>query len=169
MTSSPQSSTPSSLPDPRTGLRLRGVLILALAGAGLAAFLLADHYRLADASFCTIGSWISCTEVNRSAYAELAGIPVAGIGLAGFLALFAIAFVVLSGTESRLLRQPILLLVLLSAAGTAFGVALLLVELFVLETLCLLCLGALAAQLGILVLLVPLLRRERAARRAGPA
>lgn len=166
MTSSPQSSTPSSPLDPQAGLRLRGVLLLALAGAGLAAFLLADHYRLADASFCSIGSWISCTEVNRSAYAELAGIPVAGIGLVGFLALFSIAFATLSGTESRLLRRPVLLLVLLSAAGATFGLALLVVELLVLETLCLLCLGAFGAQLAILALLVPLLAGERAAQQA---
>lgn len=168
MPSSSQGSTPSSPPrsllDPRAGQRLRVVLLLSLAGAALAAFLLADHYRLADAGFCTIGPGISCQEVNRSEYSEIAGIPIAGIGLAGFLLLFGIAFAALSGSGRGVLRQPMLLLTLLSVVGVGFGTALLLVELFVLETLCLLCLGSYLAQIGILVLLIPLFAAERSAR-----
>jgi vitamin-K-epoxide reductase (warfarin-sensitive) len=71
---------------------MRWVLIL-LAVVGIAASSLAlrEHYRT-DASPCSINEKWDCGIVNHSPYAMLFGIPVAVIGIAGYLLLGILAF-----------------------------------------------------------------------------
>ena len=42
------------------------------------------HYAKSATSFCEIGEKFDCDVVNRSEYSSLMGIPVAGIGFAGY-------------------------------------------------------------------------------------
>lgn len=68
--------------------RLRtAILVLAIAGAGIAAYLTYVHY--ADvAPICTTGG---CDKVQRSSYAEIASVPVALLGLFAYCAIAATA------------------------------------------------------------------------------
>lgn len=70
---------------------MRWVLIV-LAAAGIAASSLAlrEHYRT-DPSPCSINDRWDCGIVNHSPYALFHGIPVAVIGIAGYLLLGALA------------------------------------------------------------------------------
>jgi uncharacterized membrane protein len=73
-----------------TERRLRAVVgVLALVGAGIAAYLTYARYS-GEALYCVAGGG-GCETVQRSHYAELAGIPVAVLGLAGYVALFVTA------------------------------------------------------------------------------
>ena len=65
--------------------------VLAVAGIGVSALALREHYRT-DASPCSINERWDCGIVNHSPYAMLYGIPVAVIGMAGYLLLGVLAF-----------------------------------------------------------------------------
>ncbi len=62
------------------------IAVLALAGAVFAGLALQVHYSTATEP-CSINEKWDCGVVNHSPYAELAGIPVAGIGIVGYLTL----------------------------------------------------------------------------------
>jgi uncharacterized membrane protein len=64
--------------------RLRAAtVVLALGGAAIAAYL--SYTRLTDTSIMCPTS--GCAAVQRSSYSELAGVPVAYLGVAGYLAI----------------------------------------------------------------------------------
>jgi uncharacterized membrane protein len=65
-------------------------LVLALIGVGIAAYLVYVHYAHANV-ICSISH--GCETVQKSKYAKLAGVPVALIGLLGYLAILASLFV----------------------------------------------------------------------------
>jgi uncharacterized membrane protein len=67
------------------------LVILAVAGIVVSALALREHYRI-DASPCSINERWDCGIVNKSPYAMLFGIPVAVIGIAGYLLLGLLAF-----------------------------------------------------------------------------
>jgi len=71
---------------------MRWVLILlAIAGIAASSLALREHYRT-DPSPCSINEKWDCGIVNHSPYAMLYGIPVAVIGIAGYLLLGVLAF-----------------------------------------------------------------------------
>jgi len=75
-----------------TERRLRVVIgALALAGAAIAAYLTYARYA-GDPLYCPVTGG-GCEEVQSSKYAEVAGIPVAVLGLAAYVALFVTALV----------------------------------------------------------------------------
>ncbi len=123
-----------------TDRRLRVAIgLLSLAGAGIAAYLTAAHF--ADATLlCATGG---CETVQRSRYAELAGVPVAALGLAGYVAIAATA-----ASRGELWRAAGFVFAL---GGLAFAGYLVWVQVGVLHALCQWCLGSDA----ILALLVP--------------
>jgi vitamin-K-epoxide reductase (warfarin-sensitive) len=67
------------------------LVVLAVAGIVVSALALREHYRI-DASPCSINERWDCGIVNKSPYAMLHGIPVAVIGIAGYLLLGVLAF-----------------------------------------------------------------------------
>jgi uncharacterized membrane protein len=68
----------------------RAALVLALIGVGIAGYLVYVHY--ADVKpICSISH--GCETVQKSKYAKLAGIPVALLGLLGYLGILASLFV----------------------------------------------------------------------------
>jgi uncharacterized membrane protein len=68
--------------------RLRGaIVVLSTLGAAIAAYLTYAHFAHVHVACATSG----CETVQTSRYAELAGIPVATLGLAGYLVLGATA------------------------------------------------------------------------------
>jgi uncharacterized membrane protein len=65
----------------------RSVAGLSVAGAAIAAYLTYVHYADVDA-FCVAGGG-SCHKVQTSEFADLAGVPVAVLGLVGYVLILA--------------------------------------------------------------------------------
>jgi uncharacterized membrane protein len=122
------------------------IAVLAIAGVAVSAVSLQRHYAKSATAFCELGERFNCDIVNRSEYSSVMGIPVAGIGVAGYGVLFALATVYRSrkGTPVRLL--------VMALAGLALALYLTYVEGYVLETWCILCLSSLALIVMITVL-----------------
>lgn len=111
------------------GLRV-AVLALALAGAGISAYL--TYVRATGGAYaCTTGG---CEKVQSSEYAEVLGIPVAALGLAGYLLLGATALV--AGEAAAAAGAA------LALAGLAFSIYLIYVQLAVIDAICVWCLAS---------------------------
>lgn len=105
------------------------VALVALAGVAVAGYLTYVHYQ-PDALICTSGG--GCETVQDSSYAELAGIPVALLGLLGY-----VAVLVLVAWDSELART-LSAAIALVAAG--FAVYLIVLQAFVIDAWCIWCL-----------------------------
>ena len=108
-------------------LRL-ALLVVSAAGIGVAAYLTYVHYQPA-ALICTSGG--GCETVQDSKYAVLAGIPVAVLGLAAW-----IAALVLTIWNSELART---LTAALALVALAFAAYLVILQLFVIDAICVWC------------------------------
>ncbi len=110
-----------------SGRRLRvAALTVALLGAGVAAYLTYVHYA-GLAPFCA-GGGHGCERVQSSVYAKLGGVPVAVLGLAGYLAIA--AALAAPGERARLAAAA------LAIAGFGFSAYLTYLELFVIDAIC---------------------------------
>jgi len=103
------------------------IAVLALAGAVVSALALHVHY-CTDTQPCSINEKWDCGIVNHSEFAEVEHIPVAAIGIAGYLALAGLAF----------WRQRALLF-LCALVGLGFALRLTFIEEFALQVWCLYC------------------------------
>jgi vitamin-K-epoxide reductase (warfarin-sensitive) len=104
--------------------------VLGFIASGLA---LREHYRT-DASPCSINERWDCGIVNHSPFAVLAGIPVASIGMAGYVLLAALA-----------LKRAYRLFLAAALAGLSFSLYLAHVEAHILGVWCVYCVASLAA------------------------
>jgi vitamin-K-epoxide reductase (warfarin-sensitive) len=68
------------------------LVLLATLGVVVSALALREHYRTEGDSPCSINERWDCGIVNHSPYATLAGIPVAVIGIGGYLLMAALAW-----------------------------------------------------------------------------
>jgi uncharacterized membrane protein len=113
--------------------RLRiAVAVLAVAGIAVAGYLTWVHYADVD-PICAGGSG-GCEKVQASDYAELAGIPVALLGLVGYGAI--LASLAVPGDAGRFVGA------LLSLAGFGFSAWLTYVELFEIDAICQWCVAS---------------------------
>ena len=121
----------------RNGALYLFIAVLSLAGVVDSAISLQRHYAKSATNFCDFSQKFSCDIVNRSEYSTMAGIPVAGIGIAGYAALFVLATFLRTRPETptRLLGA--------SLAGLAFALYLTYIEAYELTTWCILCLMSL--------------------------
>jgi len=130
---------------PEEYLGLRMAIASSFIGFTVAGVLVLNHFEVADAAFCSVGDWLSCNTVNRSDYSVILGVPVALIGMLGFLAVTALSTARMVAPRRGLgLRAPPLLTAAVGA-GLSFGAYLSLVEVFVLRVVCLLCVLSLVA------------------------
>jgi vitamin-K-epoxide reductase (warfarin-sensitive) len=113
------------------------LVVLAVVGIVVSALALREHYRT-DPSPCSINERWDCGIVNHSPYAMLFGIPVAVIGMGGYLLLGLLAF--------RKTYQWMLPLVMIALA---FAIHLADIEAYVLGVWCIYC----VISLGIISLL----------------
>lgn len=146
-------------------MRLPLLIIIASGIIGLAAagYSLANHYNAASGEFCTINETFDCDVVNRGPYSEMFGVPVALLGILGYIFLLAAAVMKWKWREDRILTG---LLVLASAGGFAFSAYLSAIEAFVLNTWCLLCLTSQASIFIILIASLLIALREWRKRRS---
>jgi uncharacterized membrane protein len=85
--------------------------------------------------------WAQCDVVNTSVYAKIHGIPVAFIGLAGYLVLLGLAIASLQ-VEGSTQRRLLGLSFLLALGGVGFSAYLTYLELYVIEALCNWCMAS---------------------------
>jgi uncharacterized membrane protein len=110
---------------------------VALAGVGVSSVSLYHHFSKSKTSFCDIGESFNCDLVNRSSYSTVLGVPVALIGILGYLFILALATIYREKAET-----PAMLLVV-SVAGLGFALRLTYIEGHVLGVWCILCLSSL--------------------------
>ena len=104
------------------------LFILAVLGLVASTLALREHYRTYGDSPCSINEHWDCGVVNHSRYAMLGPIPVAAVGIAGYILMAAMAWM-------RAYR----LLIVLSLAGLAFSLYLAHIERDILGVWCVYC------------------------------
>jgi vitamin-K-epoxide reductase (warfarin-sensitive) len=104
------------------------LFILAIFGVIVSSLALREHYRMYGDSPCSINEHWDCGVVNHSSYAMLGPIPVATLGILGYILMAALAFV----RSYRLLLIPTL-------AGLAFSLHLAGIEAHILGVWCIYC------------------------------
>jgi len=104
------------------------------------------HYGTSPTNYCDFGESFNCDIVNRSVYSTVFGIPVALIGIIGYLLLLLLA----TAYRDRMSTPAMLLIA--STLGLGFALYLTYMEGFVLGAWCILCLSSLAIIVMITVL-----------------
>lgn len=104
--------------------------LLTVAGIGVAGYLTYVHYK-GISPVCSTGG---CERVQASSYSEITGVPVALLGLIGYLGIGASLFV--AGDIGRVLTF------MLALIGFGFSVYLTYLELFVIDAICQWCVAS---------------------------
>lgn len=104
------------------------LLVLSVLGIVVSSLALREHYREYGDSPCSINEHWDCGVVNHSPYAMLGPIPVATVGILGYILMAALAFM----RSYRLLLVPTL-------AGLAFSLYLANIEAHILYVWCVYC------------------------------
>jgi len=104
------------------------LLILAVLGIVASSLALREHYREYGDSPCSINEHWDCGVVNHSPYAMLGPIPVAAVGIVGYILMAALAFL----RSYRILLVP-------TFAGLAFSLYLANIEKNILGVWCVYC------------------------------
>jgi uncharacterized membrane protein len=104
------------------------LLVLAVLGIVVSSLALREHYREYGDSPCSINEHWDCGVVNHSRYAMLGPIPVATVGIAGYILMAVLAFM----GAYRLLLVPTL-------AGLMFSLYLANIEAHILGVWCIYC------------------------------
>jgi len=124
-------------------------LVLALLGVAVAGYLVYVHYADID-PVCNIAH--GCHKVQTSQYAKLAGIPVALLGLLGYVAILAALLV--PGEPARMVAA------LTALVGFGFSLYLTYRELFTIDAICQWCVASALLMTGLAVLCTWRLLRE---------
>ena len=139
-----------------TDWRLWLMRLLALAGLGVSVYLTWTH--LAHRSVAC-GQSQGCDIVQQSVYSEIAGIPVALLGLAAYAALFVLTL--LRGRVPEYLDDYIpLALFGISLIGVLYSAYLTYLELFVIYAICRWCVSSAIMITAIFLLSLPDLKAE---------
>jgi vitamin-K-epoxide reductase (warfarin-sensitive) len=108
---------------------------------------LMNHYAPTGGGACNVSATFNCDIVNRGEFSEFLGLPVAGIGIVGYLVMTVVALMNRKEPEKTLSYG----LVGLAAGGLAFSLYLTYIEAYVLATWCLICLASLSSIVGLLL------------------
>lgn len=114
------------------------IALLAIAGSIVSSVSLHHHYGTSQTSYCDFGENFNCDIVNRSTYSTVLGVPVALVGIVGYLGLLVLATFYRGNADT-----PVRLSIA-SLAGLIFALYLTYIEGFVLAAWCVLCLSSLA-------------------------
>jgi vitamin-K-epoxide reductase (warfarin-sensitive) len=104
------------------------LVLLAVIGIVASSLALREHYRTEGFAPCDINAKWDCGIVNQSPYAMLAGVPVAAIGIAGYLLMGALA-----------LKRAYRLLLAVAIIGLGFSLYLAHIERDILGVWCIYC------------------------------
>jgi uncharacterized membrane protein len=114
------------------------LVLLAVIGMAASSLALREHYRTEGFAPCDINAKWDCGIVNQSPYAVLWGVPVAAIGIAGYLLMGALA-----------LKRAYRLLLGAALAGLCFSLYLAHIEKDILGVWCIYC----VISLGVITLM----------------
>ncbi len=131
--------------------------VLTLAGLGVAGYLTFVHYE-GIAPVCTSGG---CERVQASSYAEIGGIPVALLGLAGWVMIGISLWI--RGDAGRVLTFTLALI------GFGFSIYLTYLEISVIDAICQWCLANAILMSGVFVASIVRLTRLEGPDRPAPA
>jgi len=129
------------------------ITVLAVIGIALSALSVYNHYKKEATEYCDFGETFNCDAVNKSAYSHLGPVPVAAIGVLGYI------FLLLLSRVKRENRLASSLLIFASLIATGFSLWLTYIEARVLLQYCIICLGSLACI--VLITLLAIIRRVR--------
>ncbi len=118
-------------------------LLLAALGIGVSFYSLLHHLQVKSAGFsdfsCNINASVSCDTVARSAYSEIAGMPLAVFGLGYFLGILVLAGMAYQKKQTR--SEGLSAYVLLVFSGVLVSLVLGVISWFYVHSLCLVCLS----------------------------
>jgi uncharacterized membrane protein len=134
-------------------------LVLAVLGIGVAGYLVYVHYADID-PVCNIAH--GCHKVQTSEYAKLAGVPVALLGLLGYITLLG-ALLVPQGEPARMVAA------LVALVGFGFSMYLTYRELFTIDAICQWCVASAILMTGLAIVCTVRLLREPVAAGVVPA
>ena len=127
----------------RRGLEVS--LVVAVVGLLMSGYLSVEHFTTPALLACPEGATLNCAKVTSSAQSVLLGVPVAVLGLVYFAAM-----TVLTLPAAWQIRRLDPVRVLGAVAGTAMVIYLVVVELFVVNAICLWCTGVHLCTLALL-------------------
>jgi uncharacterized membrane protein/protein-disulfide isomerase len=146
----PAAAAVASTPAPS----ITGFVIAALAGLFFASWSTWVHYQILRdplySSVCDVNATFSCTEAYTSRFGSVAGVPVALIGVLYFA--FVLALVAICRRSAGAMRNLPGYIFATATIGLAGVLYLGYASFFVLNTVCLLCLGAYAAIIALFLL-----------------
>src|SRR5687768_11869557 len=131
------------------------LLLSAFAVAGLAASLASTwvHYRILNdptyASFCDVNATFSCTEAYTSRFGAVGGVPVALFGVLFFL--FVLGLILLCSRSASSRENLPGYVFAVSTVGLAAVLYLGYASYFILNVVCLLCVGTYVAVIGLFI------------------
>ena len=139
-------SPPARLPLADSGRLTKAILVIALVGTLEATYLTYIHYHGLGGLLCfgKHSGHSSCEQVQSSVYAELAGIPVALLGLLGYVTILVTLFI--RGELGRVAAFGVALI------GFGFSMYLTYRELFTLKEICEWCVASACLMTALLVL-----------------
>ncbi len=109
------------------------IKMLLIIGIAISAYLVYLHYapEVLNSSFCNLNDYLSCSTVNKSAYATFLGIPVSIIGVLGLTIMLLITIFKIKHYQVYVLLMNFLALL--------FMLYLTIAEVFLIKAICILC------------------------------
>ena len=114
------------------------ITVLAVIGILLSALSVYNHYKKEATEYCDFGETFNCDAVNKSAYSHFGPVPVAAIGVGGYI------FLLLLSRVRRDNKLVSALLIFSGLCAVGFSAWLTYIEARVLLQYCIICLGSLA-------------------------
>lgn len=128
---------------------VRWIALFAVLGVLLSSYSFLHKQGFASGAFCNLNATFNCDVVNQGPYSQLFGIPVALIGIIGYLLLAFAAGLKMKNPEDKSLST---FLLLASLGGFLFALYLSGLEAFVLHAWCIVCLTSQGLITALLVL-----------------
>jgi len=129
------------------------ITFIAFVGIVLSAVSVYNHYKTAATEYCDFGDTFNCDTVNKGAYSHYGPVPVAAIGVLGYV------FLLLLSRVRRDNKLASSLLVFSALVATSYSAWLTYIEARVVYSYCIICLGSFACI--ILIALLAIIRRVR--------
>lgn len=126
------------------------IIVLSIIGLLLSLYLTKNYYSGSELSYCITGT--ECDVVKKSAYSKIFGLPVSALGIMGYAAIIAVAFLSLSK------RNKWNSLFVITTLGFAFSIYLTYLEFFVIKAICSYCIAS--ALIISLILLLIILKKD---------
>lgn len=138
-----------------TRTRFAGIFLLSLLGIA-DSWYLAQHAVEGTALSCGIDGVLSgCNAVAQSPYSHFFGIPLGVYGVAFYAAVLLLAAI----ANRALIKEARRAVALLSAIGMLASLYFIGLQVFVIDALCIYCIGSFVVATGIFLLALPLWRR----------